>query len=268
MACNSKQEGANPLARVGDQYLNFDEIKDLIPVDLNPEDSVLWVKGYINKWAEQQLLLKKAVINLSSEQGEINQLVKQYREDLLINKYKEAIVEQELDTITTQSDIDSFYVKNKDIFRLNEELLKFRYIYFGKELLNPKDFVKNFKADTYGTDTLLLEHKLQLKSYNFNDTIWVRYEELLAKAPFFKNVEKERLLKKNTYIEAEDSTGTYLIDIKDVLLRNQIAPKSYAVPTIRQMILHRRKLELLKKIEATLIYDAIENKEFQIYGDD
>jgi hypothetical protein len=31
------------------------------------------------------------------------------------------------------------------------------------------------------------------------------------------------------------------------------------------MILHKRKLELLRKIEETLTEDAIKNKEFEIY---
>ena len=53
--------------------------------------------------------------------------------------------------------------------------------------------------------------------------------------------------------------------VKDVLSRGQTAPMSYVLPTVKQMILHRRKLELLKKIEETLIEDAITNKEFEIY---
>jgi hypothetical protein len=55
------------------------------------------------------------------------------------------------------------------------------------------------------------------------------------------------------------------VAIKDVLHRNDVAPKSYVIPTIRQMILHNRKLELMNEIEKTLVMDAINNKQFEQY---
>ena len=74
-----------------------------------------------------------------------------------------------------------------------------------------------------------------------------------------------RNIKKNDFIQKEDSLGVYLVSIKDLLKRNEIAPKSYVIPTIKQMILHKRKLELAKRIEQTLVSDAIENKQFELY---
>lgn len=264
-SCFKKEENTNALARVGDQYLYDDDLKEILPADLSKEDSTLFVKDFINKWAQHKLLLEKALLNLKEDQQEIDELVAQYHEDLLINKYKEAVVEQNLDTVITEDDIEKFYNQNKDIFKLNEELVKFRYLYFGKEILNPKEFIKLFRSDNYASDTLLMKNGLQFKSFNLNDSIWVRYEELLAKAPFFKAIDKDRLLKKNNSFQNEDSTGIYLVDIKNVLLRNETAPESYARETIKQMILHKRKLELLKKVEKTITEDAIENREFQIY---
>jgi hypothetical protein len=50
-----------------------------------------------------------------------------------------------------------------------------------------------------------------------------------------------------------------------VLQSNEIAPKSYITPAIKQMILHQRKLLLLRNIEETLIKDATKKKQFEIY---
>ena len=47
--------------------------------------------------------------------------------------------------------------------------------------------------------------------------------------------------------------------------RNDIAPKEYVIPTIQQMILHKRKLELMNEIEKTIMVDAINNKQFEQY---
>ncbi len=264
-SCVNNEKTKTPIAKVHDKFLYKEDIEPLLPDKISKEDSLLFVSSFINKWAKEQLLLQKAKINLDKEEESIQQLVEQYRQDLYINKYKEAIVKQDLDTLVTQVDIDSFYTSNKEIFKLNEELLQLRYIYLGNDVLNPKEFISLFKSDTKESDAKIIEQKLQLKAYNLNDSIWVRYYDVLKKAPFIRGYDKNKFLRKNKYIQKEDSSGVYLVKVKDVLLRNQIAPMSYALPTIKQMILHKRKLELLRKIEETLTEDAIKNKEFQIY---
>ena len=252
-------------ARVFDIVLYEEDMLKILPKGLNPEDSALFVKTYINRWAQEQLMLQKAKINLREDEEEINELVDQYKQDLLINRYKEAIVAQELDTLITSEDIEEFYNANKDIFKLNEELVKIRYIQYGNNVINPKEFAKLFKADDNENDRKLMEQELQLKSYNLNDSIWIRYDDVMKHISFLKDDNKDKYLRKNYAFEQEEDESTYLVKVKDVLLRNEIAPMSYTIPTIKQMILHKRKLELIRKIEETLTNDAIKNKELQIY---
>ena len=83
----------------------------------------------------------------------------------------------------------------------------------------------------------------------------------MLKLPF----SKEKMLKKTKFIQKQDSLGLYLVIVKDVLLRNQIAPLSYIEPTIKQMILHQRKLQLIRDIEKIIVKDAIQNKNFKIH---
>ncbi|MCB0485890.1 MAG: hypothetical protein KDC47_06825 [Flavobacteriaceae bacterium] len=252
-------------ARVFDIVLYEEDMLKILPKGLNPEDSALFVKTYINRWAQEQLMLQKAKINLREDEEEINELVDQYKQDLLINRYKEAIVAQELDTLITSEDIEEFYNANKDIFKLNEELVKIRYIQYGNNVINPKEFAKLFKADNIDDDKKLMEQELQLKSYNLNDSIWIRFDDVMKHISFLKDDNKDKYLRKNYAFEQEEDESTYLVKVKDVLLRNEIAPMSYTIPTIKQMILHKRKLELIRKIEETLTNDAIKNKELQIY---
>ena len=56
--------------------------------------------------------------------------------------------------------------------------------------------------------------------------------------------------------------------VKEVLKRNDIAPMSYITPTIKQIILQKRKLELLRKIEVDLLNDAIKKQYFEEYFHD
>jgi hypothetical protein len=265
VSCVNSAGEKKPIAKVHENYLYKEDIKNILPPEYSKEDSMVIVNSYINKWAIKQLLLEKAKINLAENQQDIEHLVIQYRQDLLIDKYKEAIVNQDLDTVVTDDDIKSFYDENKEIFKLNEELLKFRYIFFGNDILNPKDFIKLFKTNNFESDKKIIEQELQLKSYFLNDSVWVSYDQVINKKPFLRMINKNKFLRKNKFFQKEDSLGTYLVEVKDVLLRNDNAPMSYVLSTIKQMIFHKRKLELFKKIEKTLTEDAIKNKEFQIY---
>jgi hypothetical protein len=76
---------------------------------------------------------------------------------------------------------------------------------------------------------------------------------------------EEEYLKKSQFFEMEDSTGVYLTRVVDVLKPNEIAPLSYIEPTIRQVLLNRRKMKYLRSLETDLMDEAIRQKEFEIY---
>ena len=253
------------VARVNDTYLYKEDLKAIFTKNISKQDSIILVNNYINNWIKQQLLVSKAQLNLENKKDEFEDLVKQYREDLFINSYKEAVVKQYLDTIITDDDVDQFYLNNNEIFKLNEELIKVKYIKIGKTDSNKNALLKLFKSTSNKDLERLKEKALLMKSHHLNDSIWIKYSDLTNEIPVLKTEDKQLLLKKNNFIQKEDSLSLYLVTIKKVLQSNEIAPKSYITPAIRQMILHQRKLLLLRNIEETLIKDATKKKQFEIY---
>ncbi len=261
-SCKEQNEKINAIARVYDSFLYENDIAKISPDNLSKEDSILFRNSFINSWAVEQLLLQKAKINIEDKNDEIKNLVTKYKKDLLIDKYKKAVLQQDLDTVITENNIDEYYQANKNIYKLNEDLIQLRYIHFNKDLKNEKEVIKLFKSSDKEDIKILIDKELEFNSFNFNDSIWISYNAVLKKLPILKD---KGVLKKNKFIQKEDSLGVYLVVVNDVLYRNQIAPKSYVVSTIKQMILHKRKLELLKKIEQTLVKDAINKKQFEQY---
>ncbi len=250
------------VAIVNTEKLFREDLKDVLPNNISKEDSIVLVKGYINDWAVKQLLLNKAETNSSQQDiEEINALIKDYKESLLINSYKERLIKQQLDTIINDEEIEAFYEENKQNFRLNEELLKIKYLHFDNNIINKKEFINLFKSDNIDDLETLEKQQLSFKFHQFNDSIWTRLDKVLLKLPF----SKDNLLKKTKYLQKQDSIGLYLVAIKDVLLRNDIAPLSYIEPTITQMILHKRKIELIRDIEKILVKDATKNNNFKVY---
>jgi len=262
ISCQQKAPEVDAAARVNDRYLSKEELNMGMPIGLPAEDSLLYRNNFIKMWATKELLLEKARINVDDRDGEIKELVRNYEQELLIDRYRKALLQQELDTVITEVDTDDYYEANKNVYRLNEELMQLRYIHFSSDLSDKKDLIKLFKSKDPEDLEELIARELEFYSFSFNDSIWVSYRDVEKKLAFLRD---EKNIKKNQFIQKEDSLGVYLLAVKDMRYRNDIAPKEYVIPTIQQMILHKRKLELMNEIEKTIMVDAINNKQFEQY---
>ena len=250
------------LAIVNTEKFFKKDLTILLPQNINKIDSQLLVKSYIQDWAIKKLLLEKAENNSSLETvNQIDDLVKDYKESLLINNYKEQLVKQKLDTIVTEKELEEYYLLNKENFKLNEELVKIKFLHIDNTINDKKEILKLFKSDNILDLEELEKQELSFKFHQFNDSTWTQLDNVLLKLPF----SKEKLLKKTKFIQKQDSIGLYLVAIKDVLEQKSIAPLSYVIPTIEQMILHKRKIQLIRDIEKIIIKDAIQNNNFKIY---
>ena len=251
-----------PIATINNKSLFKEDVASLLPKNVDTKDSIVLIRSIINSWAIQQLLLLKAEENTTkNDNSEVDKLVSEYRQALLINGYKERLIKQQLDTLIEQKEIADYYKLNSKNFRLNEELIKTRYLHFSNDLLDKKEVVRLFKDGAIEDLEALELRQFSFKKMMLNDSVWTPLENVLLKLPFSRN----DLLKKTDLIKKEDSLGLYLAVTIDVLLRNQIAPLGYIEPTIKQMILHQRKLQLIRDIEKIIVKDAIQNKIYKIH---
>ena len=266
-SCNYLTQDASiiPIARVNDSYLYNDDIIDLISENTKKEDSTLIVNNFINRWATKQLLIDQSMINLSQEKQDFfNEMVNQYKTDLYTEAYKSSIILKQLDTVILKKEYEDYYNLNKRNFKLNDELLKVRYIQVDKNFLNLKVLEKKIKRYDSIDKKDLINLSIKFKSFNLNDSIWIKSNVLIGRLPVLKE-ENLKLLKKPNYTQLQDSLGVYLIKIEATLKTNDIAPLSYVRPTIEQIILNKRKQDLLKKIQKDITIDAIKNKNFEIF---
>ena len=266
-SCNYLTQDASiiPIARVNDSYLYNDDIIDLISENTTKEDSTLIVNNFINRWATKQLLIDQSMINLSQEKQDFfNEMVNQYKTDLYTEAYKSSIILKQLDTVILKKEYEDYYNLHKRNFKLNDELLKVRYIQVDKNFLNLKVLEKKIKRYDSIDKKDLINLSIKFKSFNLNDSIWIKSNVLIGRLPVLKE-ENLKVLKKPNYTQLQDSLGVYLIKIEATLKTNDIAPLSYVRPTIEQIILNKRKQDLLKKIQKDITIDAIKNENFEIF---
>ncbi|PJB12263.1 MAG: peptidylprolyl isomerase [Flavobacteriales bacterium CG_4_9_14_3_um_filter_40_17] len=262
-----KEQPLDAVARVNDEYLPATYLKNLIPIDTKKEDSAQLAQTYINLWATEKLLIDLAMINLSTEkQQELDNLINQYRQDLYTKAYKEAVISQSLDTVVSENTLDSFYQKNINNFRLNEEILQIRFIQLPKSHSALKPLTEKFRRYDKNDSKLLDSLSIQFIKYNFNDSIWVKAVDVINVITPVTVENKDQILKKSQFSQLEDSLSVYLIFVKDKRIRNDASPLSFIRETIRQIVLNKRISELNKKLETDITRDAIKNKQFEIYN--
>ena len=253
------------LARVNDDYLSQSDVKDVLDTSSNSNDSTIIINNYINNWATNKLLINRALINLPEEnQNNIQELVDNYKNEILINSYIDALIEKNMNLEVSKFELDSLYVKYKETFKLNEELFKIRFIYLSK--VNPDINLFKSKLKRFNNDDLKYLDSLsfQFNRYSFNDSVWRNKNEVFNQLPDLKKV-NNYMLKKSNFIEIKDSLGLYLINIKDVLKSNQYAPLDYVSETLKRMIINSRKLKFIDQLRKDITTDAIKNKRFEIY---
>ena len=270
-SCSTSDQKDNErevIARVNDTYLSKEDIKGILPEGISSQDSINRVRNFINLWAVEQLFMDQSKRNLTfSEQKEYDKLVEDYRQTLYVNAYKDAIIKKSIDLSITNEDIKKYYEENSENFTLKEDLIKLRYLHLPSgfdDIVATQTRFNRFNDDDKED---LLQKKLEFITYSLEDSTWIEIREVLRKIPVLKKQPEKRLVTKGKYIQTKDSLGTYMVKIEDVREKNTKPPISFIKPVIKQIIINRRKQELIKKIEKDITKDAIENKQFEIFED-
>lgn len=267
-SCNYFKPEAKPqaVARVNDVYLYKDDLKDLVPKGTSKNDSIAIVRNYIDRWASQILLIKVAEVNLNKDKkAEFEDLIKQYKIDLYTKAYLEEVVKQSVDTVVSAEELKKYYDENKENFRTNGTLVRLRYINLLKD--NPKyETIKSKFFDYRKSDKAFWEtYALQFKSFAMNDSVWVEMNQIYAKLPFINPDNRDEFMVPGNTIQRQDSLDVYLVKISNVIDKNQIAPFEYLKTTLKEVLLNKRKLELIKKFEKEITDDAIKDEKYEVY---
>lgn len=261
-----KSTHQDAIARVNSTFLTKDKIDAGLFDGLNVQDSLIQIQNIINDWATQQLLQDGALLNLEAQkQKEFETLVKDYKRDLLTSAYLEAMTKQNLDTIISNQELELAYKQNKELFYLKEDLIKLRYINHNLSMSNSNEIKRRFKRYNAEDRAILDTISLQFNSFFLNDSVWINSNQVISKiGPLQKGFNKV-LLKKQNFIQLKDSLGLYLMQVKDVLEIGQQAPLAYVTPTLKQIIINKRKLKLVNQLKSEIVNDALRNKKFEIY---
>lgn len=254
-----------PLAKVGDKVLYLSEVRSVLPQGLSPEDSIMLTEDYIKKWIISELMVRKAEENLSPALKDLTKELTDYRNSMLTYRYKMELMLQKLDTTVSHREIADYYNTHQDNFILSKDIVKAIYIQIPVEVSQPEQ-VKVFCEQV--TDDNLRELREFCVKYAVTYDIfvdnWVDLESVAQYLP--QQIEDDRqLLRRNAMIELRDEKSYHLLCIIEFRLANSVAPMEYVSENIKNLIINKRKLDFLKKIEEDVYTEGIRNSKFKLY---
>ncbi len=261
---NEDVEESPVIARVGDRYLHLSQIEKMISPGMSPQDSILLVKSYIDQWALKQILLSKAEMNLPDDKKYIyDKMVDNYKADLYINYYKQALIKQYFDTVFTQQEVKDYYEKNIDMFKSQRLYIRYKLLLFDKDKFKLKDVLKRFKSEDQEDVNFFMEHAIDFSAMQLDENVWSSWEELTTRYPMLKEIKIDQ--KSPDIIRKEQDSKILLIKIEEKIMPGERKPLVLVSGEVRQMMTHGKKIELLKKIETELLQEAIQNNEYEKY---
>ena len=257
------EPAGQPIARVFDKYLYSSDLKGVVSPGTNSQDSIDVVKNYINNWIRQELLAHHAETNLPDEQKDFSNELDAYRRSLIIYEFETEYIKQKFDTVIPEVDIRKYYNENKDNFKLRENICKavwaqFPHSYPSASLNKIRQL---FKKGNVGK----LEEACSGKAINYDvsDTAWLYFNDLTQHVPI-RTDDPENYLRTHTFTELKDSTSIYLVRFTNIQNREAISPLDFERENIRSLLLNKRRLSVLDKLEKDLFDHASKDKDFEI----
>jgi hypothetical protein len=252
------------IARVKDKYLYFKDVSSLLN-KANHNDSLRIVNYFIDNWIKRQLLYLEAEEKAEIDKAELEKRVEEYRYQLLVYAYQKKYIDQNLDTLVTDGEINSYYQAHQQNFELKQPIVRAIYAKvpadaprideMRKKLLsNNSDDLEEFKSYCF-----TYAHQ----SYTY-DSVWRSFDEAVAGSPFMGVTNAVQFLPKTKFLEEKDDSYWYFLRIFDYKLADQVSPLAYVKEQIVNTILHQRKTLLQKQHEEAVMLKAKKNSEIEI----
>ncbi|MCK9422601.1 MAG: hypothetical protein M0Q38_08390 [Bacteroidales bacterium] len=260
-----KKKTERMLARVGSEYLFESDLKGIIPAGSLPKDSLILTKSFIDNWVQQKLMIKQALNNLSNEQMDFTKQLEDYKNSLIIYQYENALVKQKLDTVITDEEARNYYDTNQQNFQLKDNIVQLQYVKLPLKSSISRQVKKLLISENQDDKNKLVElcEKNAVDSF-LDDQIWLYFNDVLKQIPI-RTFNQEELLKSHRDIEVQDSLFLYMVHFKDFRIKESLSPFSLEKQRIRDIILNKRKIELIGRMQEDIYSKALKNNDFEIY---
>ena len=258
-------KGKTPLVEVSGEFLYKEDLQAALPLNISKDDSVLFAEHYIRNWIEDALLFDKAEGNIP-DNDKISKLVENYRRALIMHTYQEELVNQKLANDISEEEINAYYEKNKELFRLDNPLVKGLFIKVplsSPDLGNVRVWYRKNNPDVIEK---LEKYRLRnAVSYDYFYDRWTSVPDVAAKIPLKVLDTDANYLDKNRNVEVKDTAFCYFLHIEDFLGKDKQKPLDFARDEIKEILINLKRVEFINKVKEDLYQRASDRNKIIYY---
>lgn len=250
---------------VGESVLYEHELEQIFTRGMTPKDSLSLREKFIKEWVSEQVMRQASQQELSSREKEIEQRVEAYRASLMRVQFQDNFLAKRLDTLVTTAQIEEYYNKNRENFRLAGPMVKARVARLPSGLRLSKKLEEMFRhgSEQQTEDFVNICNK---NNYRLDDytSEWTDFSLVLEHIPFSaKNFDE--FLSTKSYYEVEDEDYKYMMVIEQYLPTGESSPVGLQSANIRKILLHDRRTALIMALQDSLLGEAKRDKLIEFY---
>ena len=252
------------MVQAGNTFLYLEEMQQQLPYGLSGGDSIKFVQEFVQKWVEEQVLYEKAEHNVRGDES-IERMVNDYRRTLVMNNYERRLLQQKVSEELPEEELLQYYENNKQLFILEESVVKGVFIKVPLNSPGLKDLKKWYKDSSD-------EALEQMEGYAFRHAViyeyfyehWLPISELEGKV-VINLAELSDDFDKQRDIEAKDDEFCYLLHIEEYVAKGEVKPYDLARHEIVDLLANYRKVELMNKVKQDLYNESVEKGRIKYY---
>ena len=252
------------LVRVYNDVLLRSELAAKMPFGQSPVDSARQADQIIKNWINTKAVLNFAERNLSESQKDFSKQLQEYRNSLVVYAYERELINQKLDTVISEKEMRAYYEANIENFKLKSYIVKLRFVKLNVEAPKQKNLQKWFQSDDEEDFEKLYEYcQHYADNFYFEDNEWLYLQDVLKEVPI--NVtDWDSFLQNTKYFEFESDSFQYLVRFFDYKLKGDRSPLSLEKGRITDLILNRRKVELINQMRDDVVKESYANNKIQV----
>ena len=254
------------IARAGGKELRLNDVRSVVPPGLSGEDSVAYMKVYVDRWIRKQLKLREAETLFSSSAGDIDRMVEEYRQALLIRQLDQHYVDRSIDTVFTAAEIAEYYNAHKGDFKLDRTIVKGRIVRFDEHYRQSAK-LKQLMGSKNAAQQQDFSDICEKNNFTVNDfrDQWIDFPEFLSYLPTLRSQSYDSVLSSTAVQEMRDSHSRYYFQIDAVMRVGEPIPLERLSGTIRRILFNQRKGEIIRNHEEELYRQALEDGDVKLF---
>lgn len=269
LSCKNPKPEKNeePIARVYDTFLYASDVAALVAEGTKPEDSAAIVDAFIEGWIRQQLILRVAEDNLQTAMAKIDRQAEEYRQSLIMYAYERQFLAENLDTVVVDDSIQAYFNTHQQDFILSSDIYKVNYVVVPKA-------DKTADSVLYWFSRGVEKYRLPFERYcaahadrfSLNADVWLNTNDLFSLLPY--DMYAGGRFRSKAPVSYSDTSNRYFALVQDYYTEGSMGPFDYFAEDIRDIIINKRKKELLTATYQRIYTEGMKRENAEILKED